>query len=69
MKKSFSRNYTSKRWPLAIRIWLLRNMESQKSVPEEFSGKGLEKLFDISNFTAMTYEEHQHSVPDYPLKR
>ena len=38
-------------------IWLLRNMGSLKSVPEEFSGKGLEKLFDISNFTAMTYEE------------
>ena len=32
-------------------------MGSLKSVPEEFSGKGLEKLFDISNFTAMTYEE------------
>ncbi len=38
-------------------IWLLRYMGSLKSVPEEFSGKGLEKLFDISNFTAMTYEE------------
>ncbi len=38
-------------------IWLLRNMGSLKSVPEEFHDKGLEKLFDISNFTAMTYEE------------
>ena len=32
-------------------------MGSLKSVPEEFQDKGLEKLFDISNFTAMTYEE------------
>ena len=32
-------------------------MGSLKSVPEEFHDKGLEKLFDISNFTTMTYEE------------
>ena len=38
-------------------IWLLRNMGSLKSVPEEFHDKCLDKLFDISNFTAMTYEE------------
>ncbi|MCQ2058483.1 MAG: Rpn family recombination-promoting nuclease/putative transposase [Bacteroidaceae bacterium] len=38
-------------------IWLLRNMGSLKSVPENFKDKRLEKLFDISNFTAMTYEE------------
>ncbi len=38
-------------------IWLLRNMGSLKSVPENFKDKRLKKLFDISNFTAMTYEE------------
>ena len=38
-------------------IWLLRHMGSLRSVPEEFHDKGLEKLFNISNFTAMTYEE------------
>lgn len=38
-------------------IWLLRNMGSLKSVPENFNDKCLEKLFDISNFAAMTYQE------------
>ncbi len=37
-------------------------MKSLKSVPEEFFGKGLEKLFDISSFTAMTYEEQMEPV-------
>ncbi len=46
-------------------IWLLRNMGSLKSVPEEFFGKGLEELFDISNFTAMTYEEQMEYLAKF----
>lgn len=46
-------------------IWLLRNMGSLKSVPEEFYGKGFEKLFDISNFTAMTYEEQMEYLSKF----
>lgn len=46
-------------------IWLLRNMGSLKSVPEEFHGKDLEKLFDISNFTAMTYEEQMEYLSKF----
>ena len=46
-------------------IWLLRNMGSLKSVPEEFSGKGFEKLFDISNFVAMTYEEQMEYLAKF----
>ena len=38
-------------------IWLLRYMGSLKEVPEQFSDKSFEKLFDISNFAVMTYEE------------
>ena len=38
-------------------IWLLRDMGSLKEVPEQFSDKSFEKLFDISNFAVMTYEE------------
>ena len=40
-------------------------MKSLKSVPEEFFGKGLEKLFDISNFTAMTYEEQMEYLAKF----
>ena len=40
-------------------------MGSLKSVPEEFFGKGLEKLFDISNFTAMTYEEQMEYLAKF----
>ena len=32
-------------------------MGSVKEVPEQFSDKSFEKLFDISNFAVMTYEE------------
>lgn len=46
-------------------IWLLRNMGSLKSVPENFNDKSLEKLFDISNFTAMTYEEQMDYLAKY----
>ena len=46
-------------------IWLLRNMGSLKSVPEEFFGKGFEKLFDISNSVAMTYEEQMEYLAKF----
>ena len=46
-------------------IWLLRNMGSLKSVPEEFHDKCLDKLFDISNFTAMTYEEQMEYLAKF----
>lgn len=34
-------------------IWLLRNMGEMKSFPVGFMGKKFDKLFAISNFTAM----------------
>ena len=46
-------------------IWLLRNMGSLKSVPEEFHDQCLDKLFDISNFTAMTYEEQMEYLAKF----